>query len=713
MPGVVSTLKRALQSANLPRPTWLPPGGAQLLVAGLWVAGGLVWAGPEALLWALRNLGYVAGLALAAAALWLVPGLALLRWLPALALSGGPGRRPGRLDAPLRLALALCAGVALPPLGLLLFHLLHLPWNQWVTFGYAALALAALLYRAGPLRPRLRQAARYARTWTPLWLGGMTLLALVGRLYLVRDLPVGLWGDSYQHTLMAQLIVDNAGLFTSWQPYAPLATFTYHFGFHANAALLHWVTGLSVAQSVIAAGQLLSAATVPAAYALTAWLSRNKAAGLWAALLVGFINLQPAYYFNWGRYTQLGGQVLMTAVIVAWLRALEGPLVWSRRAWRGLALAGVLTAGLILSHYIVSLFAALFIGLYGLARLARRPDWRAWRQLALGAGAIGLIAALLTAPWLVNTLGGFLVRNAAGFVNGGVEASRIAAYATLPPIPPEMVKPYLLALATLGLFIAAMRRQWRVALLAGWALLMVLAVAPHIVGLPGAGVIDNFVVYIALYLPLGPLAGYALGEIQRAAQRLAPALVRAGAGAALLAGSVWGFGWQLQHLYEPAYQLFTPADAQAVAWIEANTPADARFLVNSFPAYGGTLIAGSDGGWWLPLLAHRATNLPPLTYGSERGEAADYSEQVNAFAEAMRGRPLSDSTPVAIDLTTAENYARLTAAGYAYVYSGAHANPDANGGDYIDVAALRARPDLFALVYAEAGVQIFAVEAGP
>ncbi len=705
MPGVVSTLKRALQSAHLPRPTWLPPGGAQLLVAGLWVAGMLVWAGPEAGRWALRNGGYVAGLALAAAALWLVPGLALLRWL-----------MPGRLSAPLRLALALCAGLALPPLALLLFHLLHLPWNQWVTFGYAGLALAALLYRASPLRPRLRRAARYAHTWTPLGLGGLTLLALVGRLYVVRDLPVGLWGDSYQHTMMAQLIVDNAGLFTSWQPYAPLATFTYHFGFHANAALLHWLTGLSVAQSVIVAGQLLSAATVPATYALTVWLSRNKAAGLWAALLVGFINLQPAYYFNWGRYTQLGGQVLLAAVLIAWLRALEGPPVWTRtarRSWRGLALAGILTAGLILSHYIVALFAALFIGVYGLARLAQRPEWRAWGQLALGAGAIALVAALLTAPWLANTLNGYLVRNAAGFVNGGVGAGRIAGYAALPPIPPEDVKPYILALAAVGLFVAAMRRQWRVALLAGWAVLMVLAVVPQVVGLPGAGVIDNFVVYIALYLPLGPLAGYALGAIQRSAQRVAPALVSVGAGAVLLAGSVWGFGWQLQHIYEPAYQLFTPADAQAVSWITGNTPADARFFVNAFPAYGGTLIAGSDGGWWLPLLARRATNLPPLTYGSERGEAADYAQQVNALAEAMRGRPLPDSTPLTIDLSTPENFARLTAAGYGYVYSGAHANPDANGGDHIDVAALRARPDLFRVVYDAGGVQIFAVEAGP
>ena len=56
---------------------------------------------------------------------------------------------------------------------------------------------------------------------------------------------------------------------------------------------------------------------------------------------------------------------------------------------------------------------------------------------------------------------------------------------------------------------------------------------------------------------------------------------------------------------------------------------------------------------------------------------------------------------------------RLTAAGYTHVYLGAHANPDANSGDHIDAAALAARPDLFRPVYAEGGVQIFALAAAP
>jgi hypothetical protein len=60
-----------------------------------------------------------------------------------------------------------------------------------------------------------------------------------------------------------------------------------------------------------------------------------------------------------------------------------------------------------------------------------------------------------------------------------------------------------------------------------------------------------------------------------------------------------------------------------------NLPGDSRILVNAFFAYGGSLIAGSDAGWWLPYLAGRETNLPPLSYGTEAGPSPDYRIEIN------------------------------------------------------------------------------------
>ena len=79
------------------------------------------------------------------------------------------------------------------------------------------------------------------------------------------------------------------------------------------------------------------------------------------------------------------------------------------------------------------------------------------------------------------------------------------------------------------------------------------------------------------------------------------------------------------------HALLTRPDLQAANWIEENLPVDAKFLVNSFFAYSGTLVVGSDGGLWLPLLTTRESTQPPLLYGSERATEAQYVQFTNSL----------------------------------------------------------------------------------
>src|SRR6185369_2590775 len=118
------------------------------------------------------------------------------------------------------------------------------------------------------------------------------------------------------------------------------------------------------------------------------------------------------------------------------------------------------------------------------------------------------------------------------------------SFTVLPPLTDLYVKPYLLLLAALGCVIAIFRRRWALALVPVWILLLVLTIVPNRVGLPGAGVIDYFTVYIMLYSPIVPLAAYALGQAQAAAHRRGPLIVSALAGASLIALTAWGFAWQ-------------------------------------------------------------------------------------------------------------------------------------------------------------------------
>jgi len=118
------------------------------------------------------------------------------------------------------------------------------------------------------------------------------------------------------------------------------------------------------------------------------------------------------------------------------------------------------------------------------------------------------------------------------------------------------------------------------------------------------------------------------------------------------------------------------------------------------------LAAGTDAGWWIPLLARRATTLPPLNYGGERGELSNYDLGVNALVKKLRGRSLIDPTALRVDLSRPVALKTLDSQKIDYVYIGAHAYPGPDSADSIDTAKLRASP-FFKLVYARDGAEIF------
>jgi len=710
--------QRALTAASL---------GA-LLLAGALALGG----GGALLAWGLVGLGRWPLRVVVLAGFYLLPGLALLRLV---------WPRASVLTMSARLALALGLSVALPPLLLLLFYLLRLSWGALATWVYLLLSLIVVAglgirdWRSGQRLPIPNPQSPISNMdGAGLVLLGITLAALLVRLYSVRDLPVGLLGDSYHHTLMAQLLVDNGGLFSSWQPYAPLATFTYHFGFHANVAFVHYLTGLDLPKSLLWTGQIVNAISVPLVFALALALGLRPWAGVWSALIVGFASNLPAYFVNWGRYTQLTGQVVMMAALVCWialaettdpstrLRAGDRRPTTDHRSgqrrtrwsvvggqWSVVVLTALATAALILTHYLVTALAALFIGSYWLGVVLARRSWSTAGALALRAGLAAALALLLAAPWLLNVVGGHLVRNATGLVGGTSKAA--AQLSILEPLVPKYIGGAVLLCALLGMLAALWRREWRAALPAVWCALLVIAVVPYVVGLPGAGVLDTLTCLGTLYLPAALLAGYALGVAQNSGAALLarfhapPAFGRVLLGALLLLVIAANTSWQANAaIGETA--LVVEADMVALQWIRDHTSPNARFVINSFPAYGGTLAAGTDAGWWIPLLAHRATILPPLNYGGEKGEQPGYDLGVNALIKKLRGRPLTDQMPLSVDLTRPVALKTLDANQIDYVYSGAHPYPGPDAADRIDTAKLRASP-FFRLVYERDGVEIF------
>jgi len=163
------------------------------------------------------------------------------------------------------------------------------------------------------------------------------------------------------------------------------------------------------------------------------------------------------------------------------------------------------------------------------------------------------------------------------------------------------------------------------------------------------------------------------------AAALAAIVALAGAGA-----------WRMREVINPGTLIALPADLPAAAWVRANTPPEARFLVSTAHWHLGT-YRGIDGGYWLPILAGRETSIPAALYGYGRPEDV---EAISAIAKvAERGDDLAD----------AELSDLMDRAGAGYVYVGPAA---ADNASKLSAARLRRHPGLVE-VYAEDGAHVF------
>jgi hypothetical protein len=630
---------------------------------------------------------------LAAPLVFLLPGWALL----SLLLPRRAGCQSAlQIDAASWLILVAGLTLAITPIALLALYLLRLQIGPGaVLVGLTGCALV-IAWRQGPAcLAWLRRPASWRERlkWpeaTTVALAVITVLVLGVRLWVVRGIDVGFWGDSYQHTMISQLILDNGGLFQSWAPYVPLTSFTYHFGFHGNVALFQWasgwLTGNATPRTVVLVGQFLNALAVLALYPLAVRLSGGRRwAGVATVLLAGLVSEMPMFYANWGRYTQLTGQVILPVALWLTMEAVGAPR-WDARRVVAAALA---TAGLGLTHYRIAVFYFCFLVIYLVYRLVTTRGTPRHGAVLLGrVASVGIVAGLLAAPWIWHLRAGALPHNLAGYHQGVLPGS---FYETYNSFDWDFSPAWLAWLALAGAVWMLFRRRPAL-LIPLWAGSLLLVPNLHWLGLPSIVVVDNFTVMIGFYMPVCLAAGFLAGDWLGLIVDRWP---RTQALVAILAVVLAGVAAPVQAKpLDPEFQLVTPADELAMAWIRENTAPDAKFLANSFFAFGDYVIVGSDAGWWIPLLTGRRNTVPPATYSMETADPADYRERVNAVARRIEEGSLDDPEMVSF----------LRSQGITHVYIGQV------GGPLLDADVLR-RSAYYDLVYDREGVFIFALHS--
>ncbi|MBI3960096.1 MAG: hypothetical protein HY328_14885 [Chloroflexi bacterium] len=647
-----------------------------------------------------------------------IGGIALL-WFPGILLHRLL-RLPSHPDWLVRAALQMGLGLALWPLLLLWSTQIGWRWSPPVAQFFASatvlLGIGSLLYAPDGWGRRGAQFKRQ-RFWLAIF-ACIAALTVTTRLLHIRDLALPAWVDSVHHVAIVRLLLAQGSLPISFAPFIPDGVFNYHWGFHALAVWLAWLLSVTdafdLADLVLQLGQLLNALTVLMFYAAGRVLFASRRAGLLTAAIVGLVSWFPAYYLSWGRYTHLAGVLLMSPALL---------MLWQLRVRRqpGLFLAVVLLlAGLGMMHVRVAFLAALLVGLLAISLLAqgRWPVVLWWLVAAVG-------ALLLTLPWWLWLWQSTWARE---MVALNVDAGAVWSSYNLPNwgLVWAPRNPLLMALGTLGvsalagwpeatLLVRVAGGGWLLLLLGlgiwawrrpllrqptrrvwlGW-LVLLLWVATTIfvtqsnrLGFPFVRFIHVNAGIITLFAPLGLAVG---GLLAWVLGLLTPARwARPVIGVTALSISLWGASG-MTTVVNPSTILATPADRAALLWVRDNTPANARFVVNTWEWING-VYAGSDGGYWIPVLTDRASLLPPSLYASSLPPAT--VQAMNALFRQLASAPNLDDPALR---------ARLAAEGVTHLYLGAQ------GG------ALRAEQidgkSYAALIYRRDGVSIYRLGLG-
>jgi hypothetical protein len=628
----------------------------------------------------LGSLSLVDGLRLAGViAVWLGPGAALAmvwRW---------EGPQPNlTLGIPVAFAFAtafysiVLAGLIWVSVALTPTALIGLGVLGWTIAGWTVMRSGWQFGRV----PSAAESTRFSAAAAPIdkvdgavWL--VVALVVAVSLWSIRGTYAGVGSDSYHHTLIAGLIADQGRLPEGYGPQVPLITFSYHFGFHGVIGLWSMLSGLDAIVLMPIGAQILRAVGIWAVGSLAWLLFGRKTAALIAIVIAGLVSIFPALAYNWGRFPQMWALGMCAVWVGLWASRLE-----TRRTPGESLLLGVLAAGIALTHYRVTLFTLTGVAAFGLIHGGlQRGSVRALAAAELGTVGWTIFAALAgVAPWLAQVV---LERSEGYSLVAGTASSGAFDLGRLGPVGLNYPT-NLLLLVLLGLVMIWVIRTRELVLTA----LLVWVASALALSQPWAlgDYMDTITVVISLFLPGSVAIAGMLTAAWEADDRRWRALA-AGAAGLLGLGALWG-AWSFGNLIQTNESYLQGDDLVAAAWIQDHTPPDSLWMVNtfSFPFFP-ELVFGSDGGYWLPLTADRATITLPMTFSIERGQEPGLSQRLLILNQ------------LGSDLTTPPALAQLEAYGITHIYLGQRGGP-------IDPVALSRSPH-FERLYQLNSVSVF------
>lgn len=557
------------------------------------------------------------------------------------------------------------------------------------------LLVASLIIIIWNFRHTWREQFRFDKlSWLVLL---VLIVTLSTRFVIAHQHPFLAGDDSLHHTLLTELTATYGRLPYTLEPYDNTLLDHYHLGLYALTAPLKLLVRLRSDQALLWMCQVLNGISGIGSFLfLDKFVSRKSAiAGL---AFVGLFCVFPNYYVNWGRFTQLAGQVILfPTAVMYWehIKSLSKKEVLSKGRkpdLQAIIYIAICTGSVCLLHFRVAAFLfpllliIFFIELSSLQNL-KEHRWNVFFPSVL----IVLLVIVIILPALIPGVESYwnarVSQNESGLLisSGRMSDSSYYSKGDTKTMQLSADSTWLYLICVIGIIVGLVRSESKQIsiLIISWSLFFAAYTYAYLTNIPLLAIMNRTAVVLALYIPMS----IGMGLLVLVLERLMPEKEKYAwlpVGLIILA-NLLSVNSRIKD-YWPEQAFMTTADLKAMQWIRINTPQDAVFGTNT-----GFLSSiqpfGTDAGYWIPYYAERdATTLTLLSSLTDTQESEDV-KRANAVYE-LYNLPSAVSNLCLYDID--------------YLYSGAK---PALGQNEFNIDDILNQPGT-RLVYDQDGVQI-------
>lgn len=526
---------------------------------------------------------------------------------------------------------------------------------------------------------------------------GVLIATLFSRLTLAHQYPYLVNGDPLHHTLITEITSVTGQLPRTLEPYDSAILDQYHLGLYSLTATLKLLAGIPADKALLWMAQFLNGLCgVGVFLVLDRKISRFSA--IIGMVTAGLLYVFPAYYINWGRFTQNSAEILiLPAALVTWdvisphMDAEKG-FLWKK--FFPIILAIILNAAVCFLHFrVAGYMLPLIIGVCVLGIYKSQKNRKAAKESLIKIVLIGLLTTLIILPVLIPGLRIYLDERTSNNSQTAVpplsESPYYAPDKNHIAISSILDSKYIFVLISLGLIGGIYSKKTRALsiLTIFWVISLLAEGFLYLLNVRVITFTNITAVLITIYLPLGLAAGIIGHNIQEWLNKYNQNSLRSFILFLIIMAGFFGSFARVDQI-EVSRIKMTSEDEKAMRWIKQNTPKDAVFVVNTVTS-GTSLLAGTDAGYWITYYADRETTA--LTFLSSFGNNFDFYKERAEAVQTLYGSDPSTK--------------QICEMGVDYLYSGVITPSYSHDFNITEIAKL---PDV-QLVYDQDGVQILKI----